>query len=446
MYKFEINQVLDERFLTKLVKKFRNTELVFYETLERYYKVKNDTIKNRQMKNKKPNNKIAHGFARYITNMATSYFAGKEIEYIFEDGNEDYKETMEDFISDTYNHDYEISKAASKKGMAFELIYLNEFGLIKTKKYEANEVIPIFSNTVGEYLNACIRLYETRDIEDKLVYDYADVYEKKDIYKYRRKDKLANYELYEIEPHFMGDVPFIVYMNNEEGTGDYESVITLIDAYDKAASNTANDMDYFTDAYLVVTGAGGGFTDDTGEDVQESDVEKTLRDSRIIYLEEKGDAKFLIKESDSSNNEAYKNRIFKDIFFISQVPAMTDESFAGDLSGIAIKYKLIGLEQLAIMKENRFRLAKLKKLKLITDFINWKKSSNFDVKVIKQKYTRNFTENITEIIENATKLSGVISKESQIQMLPASVVSDAKEEILKIKAENNDGLYDELEE
>ena len=220
-------------------------------------------------------------------------------------------------------------------------------------------------------------------------------------------------------------------------------MIDLIDAYDKAQSNTANDMDYFTDAYLVVTGAGGGFSDDYGEDIEDSKVERSLRDSRIIYLDEKGDAKFLVKGSDTSSNEAYKERTFKHIFFTSQVPAMTDESFAGDLSGVAIKYKLIGLEQLAIMKENAMRLAKVKKLKLITDFINFKKSTRFDSGIIKQKYTRNFIENVSDTINDVTKLSNTISKKSQLEMLPKQIVKDVDTELERIEVESNDGLFSE---
>ena len=449
MYRFEVSEVLDERFLTKLVDKFRNNELRIYEKLDRYYMAKNDAIQNRQMKNGKPNNRIAHGFCRYITNMATSYFLGKPVEYSFDDTDsidfdvEEYKASIKGFLNDSYNFDYEISKAASKMGMAFELIYINESGLLKTKEYDATSVIPIFSSSVDEYLNACIRLYEKRDIDGKLVCDYADVYDKSDIYRFKRTNKIQKYELYDIQKHYLSDVPFIVYLNNKEASSDYEGVIDLIDAYDKAQSNTANDMDYFTYAYLVVTGAGGGFTDDYGEDIEDSRVEKSLRNSRIIYLDEKGDAKFLVKGSDTSSSEAYKERTFKHIFFTSQVPAMTDESFAGDLSGVAIKYKLIGLEQLAIMKENAMRLAKVKKLKLITDFINFKKSTRFDSGIIKQKYTRNFIENISDTIDDVTKLSNTISKKSQLEMLPKQIVKDVDTELERIEVESNDGLFSE---
>lgn len=447
MYKFEMTQVLDERFLTRLVEKFRAREVRFYDKLDRYYNVKNDGILNRSMKHGKPNNKLCHGFARYITNMATSYYAGKPVEYIIED--DEYKACLEDYLDDQYNYDYEVSKAASKKGIAFELMYINEKSELKTKKYEAQDIIPIYSSRQDEFLNGFVRIYESRDLDGNLLCDYADVYDKTDIYQFTRRTKASQYELVDIKPHLLSDVPLIVYWNNEEVTGDYECVISQIDAYDRAQSNTANDMDYFTDAYLIVIGAGGGFVDENGDEIRPEDAERNLRSNRVMYLDEHGDAKFLTKASDDTGSENYKDRLFRDIFFISQVPPMTDESFAGDLSGIAIRYKLIGLEQLAIMKENKMRLAKQKKIKMITEWINYKKSKHFDPSGVKQKYVRNFVTNISEIIDNVGKLEGVVSKETQLQMLPSEIVKSAAEEMKRIRkeTEQNEGLFQEpLEE
>ena len=111
MYKFSIEQVLEEKFLTRLVEKFRAREIPKYDRLDRYYDSENDAIRLRSMKSGKPNNKIIHGFARYISNMATSYFMGKPIRYQVED--EGYHEAIQDYLKDTYNYNYEISKAAS---------------------------------------------------------------------------------------------------------------------------------------------------------------------------------------------------------------------------------------------------------------------------------------------------------------------------------------------
>ena len=433
MYKFSIEQVLDEKFLTRLVKKFRAREIPEYDRLDRYYDSENDAIRLRSMKSGKPNNKIIHGFARYISNMSTSYFMGKSVRYQVKDPK--YHEAIQDYLKDTYNYNYEISKAASKKGIAYEILYVNEKSELRSRKYEAQEILPVYSPKTDEFLECAIHLWENRDLDGKLLLDGADVYDKSDIWSFRRKNKAALYELYEVRSHYLSDVPVIVYWNNEEQTGDYECVIPEIDAYDKAQSNTANDKDYFTDAYLIIKGAGGGFTDDEGNEIPQSEAEKNLRNSRVMFFDDNGDAKFLVKQADGSQDEAYKDRIFRDIFFISQVPAMTDESFSGDLSGIAIRYKLIGLEQLAIMKENKFRLAVQKKIKLVTDWINLKHSTHYDPSLVQQIYERNFIDNDTEKIENAGKAEGMVSKETQLSMLPSSVVPDTQDELKRIAEE-----------
>lgn len=443
MYKFEMDQVLDEKFLTRLVEKFRSREVRRYDMLDRYYMVQNDTIRMRSMKSGKPNNKILHGFARYISNMATSYFAGKPVEYAIDDP--EYRDALMDYLDDQYNFDYEISKSASKKGIAFELLYINERAELKTKKFEAQEIIPVYSSRMDEFLNGFIRLSESRDLNGELLADYADVYDKTTVYHFARRTKAALFELTGWEPHYLDDVPLIVYWNCEEVTGDYECVLSQIDAYDRAQSNTANDMDYFTDAYLVVLGSLGGFADEDGNDITPDEADRNLRNNRVMFLDEKGDAKFLIKQSDDAGNENYKDRIFRDLFFTCQVPPMTDESFAGDLSGIAIRYKLIGLEQLAIMKENQMRLAKQKKIKMITAWINWKKSRNFDPPQVKQKYTRNFIDNVSETIDNVAKLEGVVSRHKQLDMLPNDIVDDVEGELETIREEQEqaEGMYRE---
>lgn len=152
-----------------------------------------------------------------------------------------------------------------------------------------------------------------------------------------------------------------------------------------------------------------------------------------MCLDEKGQAEWLIKNINDTAVENFKNRLYNNIFFLSQVPALSDESFAGNLTGVAIRYKLIGLEELAIMKENKFCAAQKKKLKLLTDFINTKYNKNYDVNIIQQKYERNFIDNVTEIIENVSKLENIVSKQTQLEMLP--VVEDAEEELKRIDEE-----------
>ena len=146
----------------------------------------------------------------------------------------------------------------------------------------------------------------------------------------------------------------------------------------------------------------------------------------------------LPKNVNDAANENYKNRLYKDIFFLSQVPALTDESFSGNLSGIAIKYKMTGLEELAIMKENRMRSAQTKMLRIITDFLNTKMNKAWDPDMVEQKYDRNFVENISDVITDVKNVEGIVSRETQLDMMPNSIVPDTAVELDRQKQEAMD--------
>lgn len=443
---------MDPVFLTKLIRRFQSEQVPRFKRCEDYYRVQT-RILQRTMTDGKPNNKLAHGFCRYITNMATSYFAGKPVRYIFKDDEsgdltaEEYKDAVLDVFQDNYidSLNFEVSKEASKKGIGFYLIFSNEFSNLRIKKMDAEAMIPVYSPSLDEFLEAAVRIWSEYDIDGTLLTKYADVYDDTYIYHFKQEDGDIVYKLYRVpEPHYMKDIPVIIVWNNEEQLGDYEPVITLNDAYDNAQSDTANDMDYFTDAYLCITGASSMVEDAlTGDPEDDGDDEGrraavNLRKNRLLFLDENGQAQWLTKNVNDAANENYKNRLYKDIFFLSQVPALTDENFSGNLSGIAIKYKMTGLEELAIMKENRMRSAQTKMLRIITDFLNMKMNKKWDPDTVEQKYDRNFIENASDVITDVKNLEGIVSRETQLDMLPISIVSDSSAELDRQKQEAMD--------
>ena len=120
------------------------------------------------------------------------------------------------------------------------------------------------------------------------------------------------------------------------------SAFTRIDAYNKAISEKANDVDYFADAYLEIL----------GPKLEDDDVTH-IRDNRIINFD--GDTErmlvdFLQKPDGDTTQEHLIERLEKLIFQISMVANISDESF-GTSSGIAMKYKLQGMSNLAKTKE-----------------------------------------------------------------------------------------------
>ena len=141
------------------------------------------------------------------------------------------------------------------------------------------------------------------------------------------------------------EFPAVEYVENDERMGIYESVLPMIDAYNKAISEKANDVDYFADAYLKILGAKL-----KPEDLRE------LRRNRIINFEgeDAGEliVEFLQKPNGDATQENLINRLEKLIFQISMVANISDENF-GTSSGIALKYKLQAMSNLALTKQRK---------------------------------------------------------------------------------------------
>ena len=441
MFQFEVEQVLEPEFLTEMIRLFKAYEIPNFIKAQNYYEVKTEIL-SRTMTGGKPNNRLAHGFCRYITNMATSYFAGKPIRYQIED--EAYKEALYGLFDKNYMNslNFEVSKEASKKGIGFLLLFLNEVGELRIKKLDAETVIPVYSPSLDEFLEAVVRIWSVYDLKGALLCEYADVYDRTSIHHFERPMGAGLYQLRQKDPvelHLFSDIPVIVVWNNEERMGDFEPIVSLADAYDKAQSDTANDMEYFTDAYLCIRGANEILATglEGGEDTDEESRQavQNFRRNKILLLDEDGQAQWLVKNVNDAATENYKNRLYKDIFFLAQVPALSDESFAGNLSGIAIKYKLIGVEELALMKENCFRSAQTKLIRMLTDYLNTLMNKDWDPDEVEQKYERNFIDNVSDTINDVRNLEGIVSKQTQMDMLPASIVDDTAEEMQRIREE-----------
>lgn len=436
-------EVNDELISYCLRETMRNTDR--YRRLKNYYKNRTSIQERVISDSDKPNNRISHAFARYITKIATAYFMGKGIRY--ETKNRRYKKELDDIFDSNHAamRNFEESKEASKCGISYELLYIDPNGKLRTQQFDAEEIIPVFSASPGEFLTMALRPYQIKRIQRRASPDhFVDVYTKDEVITFHSRG--SRWAQIERRPHHFSDVPVIVRMNNAEQRGDYEDVIPQIDAYDRAQSDTANDLDYFADAYLTMEGAAGlEAEDENGNAMSHSDAVSVMRRERILFPPEGGKIYFVTKDTSDGTAEHYKQRIYKDIFFISQVANLTDEAFAGNLSGVAIKYKLFGLEELSIEKETYFISSERKKLRLVTEYINTLRGTRYDWRDVNISFDRSSVANDMETAEIMQMLSGVLSDETIVGMWPR--IKDVAEELkrkLKEQAEReNTGLPDD---
>ena len=273
---------------------------------------------------------------------------------------------------------------------------------------------------------AAVRFYEVEDYTKNESVTQVEVY-KKDVIAYGHidTDKLI---ITEERTHYFNAVPVVCYVNNDEAQADFEKVVDLIDAYDLAVSDTANNLEYFADAYLVLSGMGGTQAEDITE----------MKENRVMLLDDGGSAQWLVKGTSNVEVEEYKNRLKEDIHTLSNVPNMGDESFGNASSGEALKYKLFGLENTVSIKERNFEQGVENRIKLIVTILN-KKGGSYDYTDVTMTFTRNIPTNLTTSADIATKLMGVVSHETVLSLMP--FIDDARAELDKIEQESTDTVY-----
>ena len=110
---------------------------------------------------------------------------------------------------------------------------------------------------------------------------------------------------------------------------------------------------------------------------------------------------------------------------------MSDENFASNTSGVAIKYKLIGLEQIRSRKEREFKKGLQRRIELISNILKLKNKAAIDFRDIEIHFTANIPANVVEQAQIVNQLEGVVTQKTLLSLLP--FVADPSEEISEIE-------------
>ena len=448
MRKFKIDKdcILTESLILDLIKK-HSKEKRRLSKLQKYYNNENTKIATRKYKNKnKPKNRLSHPYAQYITDTAVGYLLGKPVAYTTEDKN--LLEAITDIFryNDEADNNTTLAKMASIYGYAYEIMYLDKNAKPRFKAIDPSELIVCYDNTLEENIVLAIRYYDEvvrdNDLEETVtrleVYTKPTENDKGEIIAngkiIRGTIRLESITLEDEEDYYFNDIPVNVYINNDELYGDFEKVLSLIDAYDQSQSDTANDFELFTNCMLVING-----------ELIDDEQAENLNDVNLIqFLNSDSDAKYLIKDIQDTALENYKNRLNEDIHRFSFVPNMSDENFSNNASGIAMKFKLMGLENLIGVKEAKFKKGLMRRIELLCAYAKMKNNSDYSYLAIEPIFTRNTPNNELELSQIMQNLTGILSEETIIGMSPR--VSDIQAEIERKEKEANKLYEDDYSE
>lgn len=304
---------------------------------------------------------------------------------------------------------------------------MNEESKLKIAILNPENTFVVYSNEIGNNSLFAVNYYKDFDIDLKLQGYIINVYTDNEILTYYSKN-LNEINLQNIQQHFFERVPITQFFNNAEGKGDFEGVISQIDAYNILMSDRVNDKEKFVDSLLVVTGF-------TFEDIVENeDVNKRIKQNRIMEIPaENSDIKYITKSLNETEVQVLSNAIKDDIHKFSQTPDFTDEKFSGNVSGVAMAYKLLALESLAKVKERFFISGVKRRLKIINTILNKKTMNFYELENIKITIVRTLPVNNLEIAQMISLLNKNVSLETLISQLP--FVEDPVKELEKLKGE-----------
>ena len=396
-------------------------EITRLDLLDSYYRSNAPIMKRRKNDPTKSNNKLVTNYARYITTMSTGYFVGIPIQIRCKDENLLDRLTAIFKYNDEPDLNTTLATNNSKYGYSYELHYMDEQGRNRMSAVDPREIIYITDNTLNDEPTAAIRYFEIKDAVDdnKKIYS-IEVYTKDSILYYSMDGDSVT--LIDEQQHPFKDIPIIRYINNADETGDYEPVLTLIDAYDKIQSDTANDFEELTDSFLSVSGV-----------TLEPEQALKLKEMKVFnFPDANGKVEFVTKSVNDSALENFKTRLDKDIHKNSYTPNMADENFVGNSSGVSMAYKLQGLEFLTGVKEQKFKKGLLRRVELLSNVLSIRANQQMNFTDVEFIFTRNNPKNLVEIVEMATDLTGIISNETQLDLLP---MVDKDQELKRLEQE-----------
>ena len=253
-------------------------------------------------------------------------------------------------------------------------------------------------------------MYDSNLMEDDSYADmmdeyYVEVYTATTTRIYHSSHNFTSFSLLDEKIHHYNQVPITIFSLNKDEESIFDKIITLQDAYNKLMSSEVDDFEAFCDAYLVLKGC----------IADEEDV-ATMKQNRVLVLDNDASAEYLTKSISDTQIENMLKNINDTIHKIANSPDFNDEKLLAQ-SGIAMRYKLVGFENVASSIVANMTKALQRRIELICEIIHITGGEEYwrDVNII---FTRNLPVNVLESAQVVNQLRGLVSDETLLTLLP----------------------------
>jgi SPP1 family phage portal protein len=399
--------------------------------LDEYYNGKQDILLKPQPDVTKPVNRVVVNYCKVVADFYNSYLLGKPIQY--KSGNDALLKEIETIINFNDAHDIDVinNQMANIMGAAGEQLYIDSKGKLRFSNVDYRQLIFIYNKDMEQELNSVIKFYKYSSTDP---YYTLELWTPNTVTKYRMNEGLSSLNV--IEPtvnHPFSLVPFVEYINNENRNSSFAPILSMQDAYNNLTSAEIDDYEGFVDSFLGIYNAAGT----TSEDIANMKV------NRVLLLDGESKAEWIVKNSNPAQIEEIKQSLNEQIHEVASMPDLTDQNFASNASGVAIKYKMVGAEAVAAKQERKFKRAIQKRLELIVDYLNLINGTSYEYTDIQIVFTRNMIGADNEICDQINAIYGKVpikSLASKLSFITDAELASIPDGVAPISHGTNDGV------
>ena len=397
--------------------------------------------KHKILEDAKRENRLVCNHAKDISDTASSYFIGNPVTYKSDADIKDLTDSLETAGADETDGDNGLD--LSIYGLAYEYVYVkeNENNLL-TKNLSPENTFMVKDDSIEENELFAVYYYVRKDDSGTGPEHYIATVLTPN-YKYELD--IQNNEVPQLTTelpalHYLGEIPIIEYLNNKLAIGDFELQIPLIDAYNALMSDRITDKEQFIDAILAIYGTLLSDEDEPGTEEEDQNIKKAkerLKKYKVLEMPDTAKAEYLTRTFDESGVEILKKAIEQDIHKFSHIPCMSDESFGGNVSGVAMEFKLLGMENITKIKTRYYRKGLRKRIRIFCNYLALHGKS-VDPAGITMTFTRALPKNLLEISQIVANLWGKVSRKTLLSQVP--FVDDVDEELKALDEETEENL------
>ena len=400
-----------------------------YSSMYRYaIEGQSDARINYKNNKSRSNLKIKANFVKKFIKEEVSYLLSNKPTLIGEDS------TAIEFINKKTAHwheahDKELLRDLLSFGVVFELYYTREEIVAGKKELQVcSKVVNPLDGYVyfDENLQPLMFMRFYRKKFDTT--EYVDIYTKDKIY--HTDVNFSNLDRYDTNNFGFVPVTFVQLSKYREKDTIYNDIKDLQDAYETNLSDIVNEISDYRLAYFLALGCN-----------LDDEVIAEMKERGILNTDEKDvDMRFLTKDINDTFVQNTLSTLEKQLYNMSG-HVDTGEQLASNISGTALRNRLISLEQRVRDTEAVMQEACKHRHKVIFSVFNRIDSTTYDYRDLSVKYTLNIPQDDLVIAQMLSQTpDGVISKETARGLF--SFINNTSREAEKVKQEEIEGIQD----